>query len=339
MQRYEHGGLLAHQRPKQAFLDFSVNLNPLGMPEAVKQALRDGISGFAAYPDPHCTALREALGAYHGVSPSNILCGNGAAELIFRVCLALRPRRALVASPTFSEYERSVRLLGGGVEEVPLPLDERFFRALRPGLDVVFLCTPNNPTGQLLSPERLVWVARRCAENGTVLLVDECFLEFTEGESLLPELAQYPNLIILKAFTKFYAMAGLRLGYLLGDEALLRRLEPFAPTWSVSAPAQTAGLAALTTQPAWGQQTRKRVKTERSFLTQALTALGLTVFPADGNFLLIKSKTPLAALLQKQHILVRNCANFTGLDERYFRVGVKGRGENERLLEGVRKAN
>lgn len=342
MQRYEHGGLLANQLsnqiPSQTFLDFSVNLNPLGMPEAVRQALRDGISSFAAYPDPDCTALRTALGAYHGVSPASILCGNGAAELIFRVCLALRPRRALVASPTFSEYERSVRLLGGAVEEVPLPLGEAFFRALRPGVDVVFLCTPNNPTGQLLPPELLLRVARRCAKTGTVLLVDECFLDFTEGESLLPHLAHHPHLLLLKAFTKFYAMAGLRLGYLLGDEALLHRLEPFAPTWSVSAPAQTAGLAALTTQPAWGEQTRKQVKGEREFLTQALTALGLTVFPSDCNFLLIKSEPPLTDPLQTQHILVRSCANFTGLDERYFRVGVKGRRENTRLVEGVRKA-
>lgn len=337
MQRYEHGGLLANQMPHQSFLDFSVNLNPLGMPEAVQQALRDGVSDFAAYPDPNGTALRTALGAYHGVNPARILCGNGAAELIFRVCLALRPRRALVPSPTFSEYERSVRLLGGAVEEVPLPLGEAFFRALRPGVDVVFLCTPNNPTGQLLPPETLLRVARRCAENGTVLLVDECFLDFTEGESLLPHLAQYPHLLLLKAFTKYYAMAGLRLGYLLGDEALLHRLEPFAPTWSVSAPAQTAGLAALTTQPGWGNQTRSLVKWERQFLRQGLSELGLVVFPSDCNFLLVKHQKPLAEKLQQRGILVRRCANFTGLDETYFRVGLQTREKNRQLLQAVKE--
>lgn len=341
MQRYEHGGFRLEPTqarqlcagPAQAILDFSVNLNPLGMPEAVQQALRDGVSGFAAYPDPNCTALRRALGGFHGLSPEHVLCGNGAAELIFRVCLALRPRRALVASPTFSEYERAVRLVGGQVEEVPLPLGEAFLRALRPEVDVAFLCTPNNPTGQLLPVETLLRVARRCAETGTVLLVDECFLDFTAGESLAKHLAQYPHVLLLKAFTKFYAMAGLRLGYLLGEEALLDRIAPFAPTWAVSAPAQTAGLAALTTQPDWGRKTRALIQTERQFLTQALTGLGLTVFPSDCNFLLVKSKRPLSEALLPRGIFVRNCANFTGLDPCFFRVGVKQRQENHRLVE------
>ena len=333
MRRYEHGGAY-HQDIR---LDFSVNLNPMGMPEEVTSALRQGLDACSAYPDPQCSALREALAACHGVRPENVLCGNGAAGLLFSLCACLRPSRALVSAPTFSEYQRSAELFGGQVEEIPLPLGAAFFSALQPGLDLVFLCSPNNPTGELLPPALLQETARRCRDIGAVFVADESFLDFTEGNSLLPLLKDCPNLLILKAFTKFYAMAGLRLGYLLGEHTLLSRIALFAPPWSVSAPAQTAGLAALSVPPTWGEETRRLVRGERRFLAEALTALGLTVFPSDANFLLLKSQHPLYQPLKQRGILVRDCSNFTGLDERYIRIGLKTREENLQLLQAIRE--
>ena len=170
-----------------------------------------------------------------------------------------------------------------------------------------------------------------------MFVADESFLDFTEGNSLPPLLKDCPNLLILKAFTKFYAMAGLRLGYLLGEHTLLSRIALFAPPWSVSAPAQTAGLAALSVPPTWGEETRRLVRGERCFLAEALTALGLTVFPSDANFLLLKSQRPLYQPLKQRGILVRDCSNFTGLDERYIRIGLKTREENLQLLQAIRE--
>lgn len=338
MERYEHGG--NHQEDIR--LDFSVNTHPLGLPQEVRQALLD-VEDFSRYPDPACTSLRQALAEHHGLQPGNVLCGNGASDLILRICACLRPQKALVTAPTFSEYERSVTLFGGQVEEYTLQaeqgflLDEGFLNVLSPNVDIVFLCSPNNPTGRLIPWDLLAEISCRCRDNGTVLVVDECFLDFTQGRTILPLLAECPQLLILKAFTKFYAMAGLRLGYLLGRETLLNQIKPFGPEWSVSLPAQRAGLAALTAQPQWGKHTQEWAKNQRDHMTLALTDLGLTIFPSDANFLLLRSQHPLHHTLKESGILVRNCANFTGLDDHYIRIGLKTRDENRQLLAAIKE--
>ncbi|MEA4897565.1 MAG: threonine-phosphate decarboxylase CobD [Christensenellaceae bacterium] len=340
MPRYEHGG----DRYANAgiSLDFSINVNPLGAPEAAKRAVIEQTDAFARYPDPRCRALREALARKHGVAPEAILCGNGASDLIFRACACLKPRRALTLAPTFSEYERPAKLFGGEVREHRLReadgfmLTEEVLPALTPDIDLFFLCNPNNPTGRLAAPDLLRRVVGACAENGTLLMVDECFMEFTQGASMLPLLRACPNLLILRAFTKFHALAGLRLGYLLGDAALLARVADFAPAWSVSAAAQAAGLGALA-EPGWAERTREVVRAERAFMEEGLAALGLAAFPSDANFLLFKSPVPLFEPLKARGILVRNCGNFTGLDERFTRVGLKTREDNATLLRAIRE--
>jgi threonine-phosphate decarboxylase len=339
MRRYEHGGdIYGHTG---VALDFSVNTNPLGMPEGVKRALATHIADWERYPDPRCRALTAALAAHHGVQPDCVLCGNGAADLIFRICAGLKPRRALALAPTFSEYERSVSLFGGETREFPLSerngfmLTDRILETLSPDVAMVFLCNPNNPTGRLADPALLRRVAARCEDQSIYLVLDECFIDFTDGESMLSLLREYPHLIILRAFTKLYAMAGLRLGYLLcADAALLAEIGRFAQTWSVSIPAQAAGLAALNAV-GWAEQTRRLVREERAFMAQALAELGLTVLPSDGNFLLVKSGTPLYEPLLQRGVLVRDCANFTGLDERYIRIGLKTRDKNTALLHAL----
>lgn len=338
MPRYEHGGDCYANAGIS--LDFSINVNPLGTPEAAKRAVMAQPDAFARYPDPRCRALRDALARRHGVAPENILCGNGASDLIFRMCACLQPRRALTLAPTFSEYERPAKLFGGEVREHRLREADGFaptgelLSALTRDIELFFLCNPNNPTGRLASPEVLRRVAAACAENGTLLMADECFIEFTDGDSLLPLLGAYPNLVILRAFTKFHGLAGLRLGYLLGDAALLGRIEAFGPAWSVSAAAQAAGLAALA-EPGWDERTRSAVRAERAFMEAGLAALGMTVFPSDANFLLFKSPVPLFEPLKARGILVRDCRNFTGLDERFTRVGLKARKDNAALLRAI----
>lgn len=339
MLRYEHGGDIYGD--DGILLDFSVNTNPLGMPESVKRAIISHIPEYAGYPDPSCRALRAALTARNGLESSKVLCGNGAAELIFALCAGVRPRRAVTLAPTFSEYERATALFGGRVCEHRLSesggfaLTESILEKLTPETDILFLCNPNNPTGQLADPALLGKITEVCRNNDTLFVLDECFMDFTRGKSMLPQLEEYPNLLIIQAFTKIYAMAGLRLGMLYcADGRLLSRIADFSPTWNVSGVAQAAGIAALK-ETDWIEGTRRIVENERTFMAAALKGLGLTVYQSDANFLLLQSEKPLYAPLRARGILVRSCVNFTGLDERYIRVGIKTRDKNMALLRAV----
>jgi len=339
MRQYEHGGDIYGN--DGILLDFSVNINPLGMPESVKQAIVDHLPDCARYPDPSCRALRSALAAKRGLEASAVICGNGASELIFALCAAVRPGRVLTLAPTFSEYGRAAALFGGGLREHYLSetygfaLTESILEELTPGTDLLFLCNPNNPTGRLADPALLCKIAEVCRDNGTLLVLDECFIDFTRGKSMLPELGKYPNVLILQAFTKIYAMAGLRLGALYSaDERLLMRIAEYLPAWNVSSVAQAAGTAALE-ETDWVENTRRVVEREREFMAAALRGLGLTVYQSDANFLLIKSERPLHAPLKARGILVRSCANFPELGEGYIRVGLKTRDENRALIRAL----
>jgi threonine-phosphate decarboxylase len=338
---YEHGGDV-YGRPGVT-LDFSVNINPLGMPEGARRALLSHFEEFEHYPDPQCRALTAAIAQAHGVEPGMVLCGAGASDLLLRLCMHLKPRRALTMAPAFSEYERSAALFGGETRRFPLSESEGFSipasiaDAVSADTDILFLCSPNNPTGRLIDPSVLRRAAEKCRETGTYLVLDECFLDFTHGASMVPLLREYPHLLILRAFTKFYAMAGLRLGHLLcADAALLSEIGRCGQTWGVSVPAQIAGMAALAEEN-WAERTRTLIEQERDFMACALRELGLTVFPGDANFLLVKAEEPLFEPLLTRGVLVRSCENFPGLDGRFFRIGLKTRNLNETLLRAVKE--
>ena len=345
---YTHGGdiLTAQTVCGGPVLDFSTNLNPLGMPPAVRRAAAEADA--APYPDPLCRALVQAIAAHDGVGPEQVLCGGGAAELIFRLAFALRPRRALVAAPTFSEYEAAMNCVGCQVERYALDgaasfdLDEGILQAVVPGVELVFLCTPNNPTGRLISPGLLRRIARRCEDTGARLVVDECFLPLSDGggAGLAPALAEFPHLVLLRAFTKSYAMAGLRLGYgLSADGALLETLGRFGQPWSVSAPAQAAGTAALTCCPDWPERARTLVARERPALAAGLETLGCAVVPSQANYLLFQAEQAgdLKKKLLGKGILIRSCANYHNLGSRWYRVCVRDGEENRRLLAALKE--
>lgn len=340
MRRYEHGGNIYENAKIE--LDFSVNVNPLGMPEGAKQAIVDSIDAFVRYPDCECCALRAALAQRHGVDMERILCGNGASDLIFRICACIKPRIALTLAPTFSEYERATTLFGGHMrehllaEENGFALTEAILPALTEDVDMLFLCNPNNPTGQLAEPPLLQAILDTCRKNGILTVLDECFIGFTNAPSMIAALEEYPNLLILNAFTKLYGMAGLRLGYLLGDPALLARIRPFGPEWNVSTAAQAAGIAALR-EPDWEERSRAVIIAERAYMQNALTELGLTVFSCESNYLLIKCPQPLYAPLRERGVLVRACENFTGLDARFIRIGLQTHAKNEALICAIRE--
>ena len=341
MERYEHGGDI-YGNPGVR-LDFSVNTNPLGLPKAVGEALIARVEEFALYPDPQCRELRRAIAFHESVRENWVLCGNGAADLIYRLCYALNPRKALMCAPTFSEYERALEQVGCEtayhilLPENDFALSERITEQLAPGVDMLFLCQPNNPTGRLIPENLMGRVLKRARQTRTVVVADECFLDFTDGVSVKQYLEEMPGLVILKAFTKIYAMAGLRLGYLMtSDEVLLRKISDAAQCWSVSVPAQIAGVAALTCE-GWPNKTRRLVVEERRFLSENFTQLGVSVFPSDANYLLLRSQRPLYRPLLQEGILIRACENFKGLDSSYCRISVKTRRENNCLIQAVKE--
>jgi threonine-phosphate decarboxylase len=336
-------------------LDFSVNTNPLGIPDRVAAALTKHFPEFALYPDPYCRTIRRTLAAYEGVRESAILCGAGASDLIYRLCLACRPRRVLLCAPTFSEYAHAAQLAGAEVVSYRLSEPHTFrltshfletitrapIRGRAQGVDMIFLCNPNNPTGMLIDPILLAEIVAACETLPILLVVDECFLPFTHGDSLvLSKGSGMPrHLVVLKAFTKTFALAGLRFGYLITtNEALLTQTAKAGPCWNVSVPAQVAALAVLgCTEHV--ENANRLIAVERPFLSQGLRALGFTVFASDANFLLFKSERdmPLGDALAGKGILIRPCDNFHGLDKRYYRICIKTRDANETLLAAIKE--
>lgn len=328
-------------------LDFSANVSPLGLPEGVRRGIIAALSEAHRYPDPLCRTLRQRLGEREGLPPEQILCGNGAADLIFRGVLAVSPRRALITAPTFGEYEQALTLADCQVErfflreEEGFVLTSRLLEAITPGVEMVFLCEPNNPTGAVSDWQLLLEVLERCRRTGALLVVDECFgdfLEDQEAHTLRGQVGDFPNLLILKAFTKMYAMAGVRLGYCLcGDTVLLEKMAGAGQPWGVSSLAQAAGLAALQ-ETEYVSQVRQLITRQRPVLQKGLEELGCTVWPGAANYLLFKVHRPgLTEALEQRGITLRSCKNYHGLGPDYYRTAVRTEEENQRLLAALRE--
>lgn len=344
--RAKHGGDWYGFQAKYGCLplDYSANVSPFPTPKNVCKAISLASENLAAYPDPECRLLRRAIAKKEGVPPEWILCGNGAADLIVRFVLALKPRRALVPAPTFSDYAHALSILSCDVryhtlkEENGFLLQDDYLSALSGDIDAAFLCEPNNPTGTLTPMPLLQKVVRRCKETGTVLMVDECFNNFLdepEAHTLKFMLAEAPHVVLLKAFTKMYALAGVRLGYAIcSNLSLLEKMEHAGQAWSVSTLAQSAGLAALQEND-YVQNVRRVVQMERQFLKTRLEALGVRVFDGQANYLLLKTPAPISAGLTAHGILIRECANYLGLNDEFYRIAVRTREENERLLSAM----
>ena len=326
-------------------LDFSANTNPYGTPQAVLNAMSAVLTRVHQYPDPYCRELVKTISEFEAVPKDWILCGSGAAELIYSYCEALGPGRAMELAPTFSEYSLALERVGCQVERYPLKkenyfsLTEDFLPALeRSRPDVLFLCNPNNPTGQVIGLPLLEKILDVCEEQGTCLFVDECFLDLSDnGESLKAHLGEYPNLFILKAFTKSYGMAGVRLGYCLcSNPELLQKMSHTVQPWNVSTLAQAAGIAALQ-ERAFLQRTRALILVERQWLQSQLEALGFWVCPSRANYLLFHAREDLCERLREQGIAIRSCHNYHGLGVGWYRIAVRLHEENERLIEAMKE--
>jgi len=326
-------------------LDFSANTNPFGTPQGVLNAVRTALEAMHRYPDPYCRKLVQAIAAHETVDPAYVLCGNGAAELIYAYCEAVRPKLAMELAPTFAEYSLGLERVGCRVERYVLRKENAFLvdgavldvikRCLP---DVLFLCNPNNPTGQLIEPSLMEDLLRLCAELEIRLFVDECFLDLTDGGvSLKTHLAEHPNLLILKAFTKSYGMAGIRLGYCLSADAeLLTAMSRSTQPWNVSSLAQAAGVAALQ-ESAFLEETKALIAVERPWLQVQLESLGYWVCPSAANYLLFHAPETLCQELRRKKIAIRDCDNYHGLGPGWYRIAVRTHEENQQLIQAMKE--
>ncbi|MDO5538486.1 MAG: pyridoxal phosphate-dependent class II aminotransferase [Eubacteriales bacterium] len=351
MQKNQHGGDIYTNKYR---IDFSANINPLGMPESVRTAACQGVALSANYPDVQYRELRRAIAGKEKVSEEDIICGNGAAELIFLLASAVKPVRTLLTAPGFAEYEQALTAAGCQAEfyelreETGFALQEDYLKRLKEGWDMVFLCNPNNPTGVTIPPGFLREILNICKEENIKVVLDLCFLDFLEEREeadFVRDTSDYPNLFVLKAFTKTYAMAGLRLGYgICTDKFLLEKMESITQPWNISIPAQMAGVAALK-EKEYVERARKLVTGQRIWLSGQLKELGLTVYDSRANFLFWKGPAGLTEKCREQGILLRDCGNYRGLKDvqeqkGYYRVAVRTPEENKELvnvLKGVLK--
>ena len=323
-------------------IDFSVNVNPLGMPKGVEDVLHQAVSHCKEYPDIQALKLKEAVAKQLEVKKEYLLFGNGASEVFMGIMHAMKPGKVLIPIPSFYGYQYVAEAVGSEIEYFSLKKENAFL----PGeellevwteeLEVLFLANPNNPTGKRLERDYLREVLAVCKEKGIYVVLDECFISFCEeNSSFVSEIDQYPNLLLVQAFTKLYAIPGVRLGFLVSSNVgVIQKIEKQLPEWNLSVFAQEAGIACVK-ENVFIEQTVEYVQKERVFLSEQLQKMGVKVFGGEGNFILIYTEEPLYELLLVRGILIRDCQNFKGLSKGYYRIAVKSREENKILLREI----
>lgn len=340
MKMQRHGGDI-YRNP--GLTDFSVNINPLGPPEAVRRAVVESAQRVEQYPDVKKEALTKEIAAFEDVPEDFIVCGNGAADVIYAFCAALRPKKALLPVPAFSEYASALSAAGARIirhgmgEEDGFALTQSVLEKITWDTGLIVLCSPNNPTGACIAPQLLDKILKRCAQTGTFVLLDACFNGFLSEASRYSaamQLEAYPNLFIVKAFTKLFAMPALRLGYgLCADSGVISAVEAQMQDWNVSGPAQAAGIAALRDPHLadYLEEMRGLLKKERAGLVGALRQRGFKVYTPQANYIFFKADTAFAARAKAAGFLIRDCANYDGLAPGYCRISVNRPEDNARF--------
>ena len=327
-------------------LDFSVNVNPYGPSEEVLEAAKRSMDEVSLYPDSQCRRLRKRLAEKKSLPEEYFLFGNGAAELFFSVVLAEKPKKALLPIPAFAEYEQALRTVDCEIiyhelkRENNFALTESFLEELTEDIDLVFLCSPSNPSGQVIEPKLMEQILTRCEEKKIRLVLDECFIEFLEEEqkyTMVKKVTDYPSLFLVQAFTKMYGIPGLRLGYAMTSDGELReRMQQIRQPWSVSVPAQAAGIEALTEREEQRvQKIRNKIVEEKMRMEKKMREFGIRFIPTKANFFLLYSEIPLFERLLEQGILIRNCENYRGLKKGWYRIAVRTKEENDVLLQAL----
>ncbi len=347
---YSHGG--NHREVAKRYgllsneiLDFSANINSWTDSGGIEKTVRANLKDIYHYPDPQCAESIKQISQYLGVGRENILAGNGSTELIYLAARALLPRRALIFAPTFFEYERALKACWGEPKFLFLKESQGFsvsiqkiIKAIK-DVEAVFICNPNNPTGTFFPKDKLFELVKIIEERKVNLILDESYLDFKHpGQSLVREAQETHHLLALRSFTKFFALAGLRLGYGVGGRRIIEKMAHFKEPWTVNCLAQAVG-AYLLRDGENKKKIREVVRKETEFLFGQLSRItGLKPYPPEANFILVKIETELCSSklqedLAQKGILIRDCSNFAGLNDKFFRVAVRKREENLKLID------
>jgi threonine-phosphate decarboxylase len=354
--KHKHGGDIYEVSKdyginRQSILDFSANINPLGLPDTILKVIENGIKDIVNYPDPECRELRTAISGYLNVPEEGIVVGNGASEVIFLLFEVLKPNKVLIPAPSFAEYERAAEKTGSKVEFFRL-LEEQDFKlqvdslaeAMDRDVDLVILCNPNNPTSTLTGRDELLKLIEKARNKGVNIVIDEAFIELTaggNGNSMAEYLKHYENMFIVRAFTKLFAVPGLRLGYGAGSSDIVKKMWREKQPWSVNSFACCTGRL-LTDEKDYMKKTHKWLKEEKSrFYNELCKFSCLKAFEPQTNFILLKlvnTELDAAALKEKmirKGILIRDASNFKFLGREFFRVAIKDRESNNKFIEAL----
>lgn len=350
--RLKHGGerrLFSEkfEIPEREILDFSSNINPLGPPDSVREMFESLAEELQVYPDPDALEFRREVARHFPIFSENVIAGNGAAELLDLILRFLHPKRALLIEPTFLEYRRLLNLQGAQIRSISLREKDSFHfspaevqNALS-GVDVAILAHPNNPTGTRLSKEALQHLLGEAKRRNIFMVLDEAFIDWTPELSMAKEVRDDSFFFTIHSLTKFFALPGIRIGYGLGSRKLIEKLAAVQVPWSCNRLAQRLGTVALRDEK-FAKDSREWLVAERDWLEACLREIPwLKVYPSAANFLLIRyapmpEGRSLVQEVGKQGIYLRDLSEFPGLGPTYFRIAVRGREENIRLIEALK---
>ena len=381
-----HGGniyKIFREKNIKEILDYSSNINPYGIPESLKKRITENLEILERYPDPDYIELRQKLAHLNKVDISNIILGNGATEIIFLFMKVINPKKILIAAPTFGEYERAAKatervedssILGDsdkkeddeksfGKQKIEIEYFElkesddfklnihNLKNELEKKYDLLIICNPNNPTGKFLKLDETEEILRECNKYNTKLFIDEAFIDFLKDgmkESIINTKEDKQNLFVTRAFTKFFAIPGLRLGYgIYFDKNLEKEISEKKEPWSVNNIAEIAGLTVLD-DTKYIEETLKWIAEEKTYVYEKLNEInGIKVYETEVNFITGKIDEKLFSeglnvkilreKMLEQGILIRDASNFKFLDERFFRLAIKDRKNNDRVIETLKK--
>ena len=359
MANFGHGGNVKeicrnYNKDFKEIIDFSANINPLGMPHTVKECIIENLNEIENYPDISYYELKKSISEYENsrlkgnniITSKELILGNGAAEVIYNVVRGINPDKTLILAPTFSEYEEAIESISKEVviynlkEEDDFKLTENILSAIQNDIDMMFICNPNNPTGAIVSKDLIIKILKRAEITHTFVVIDESFLDFLrEDFSIISAINTYRNLIIIKSLTKFFALPGLRIGYgICSNRDIHKNIEKMFPAWNINILADLSARVCLKDKK-YIAETIDFMEKERNYLYNELKSINyLKVYEPSVNFLFFKTNKyiDLKKELLKKNILIRSCSNYHGLDERYFRIAVRKHEQNIYVLNALK---
>ena len=338
-----HGGrLLEFSKSGKKYIDFSASINPYGIDPNLKDILKESIDILVHYPNQDYSEVKALISRKHDVSEESIYLGNGANSIIFRLFSIFdKELNICIPTPSFETYRLAAESVSANIVYYYMnrfKITNEIFDILSDNIDVLVLTNPNNPTGYLIEEELLQRLLEYCKAENIFVLLDECFLEFVEdGErySQISNLSKYTNLAILRSLTKLYAFPGLRFGYLLTEnKKIIENLNKLTPSWDINTLALEAAKFSLKQDMS---QVVLKIQKEKSILSKNLKSVGIEVFDSKANFLLCRYKKNLSNALLNQGVIVRDCSDYRGMDDTYFRVAVRTNSDNMILFENIKE--